>query len=147
MQLSHSRIIFFVALLFLSACKPSITGLGGETPTHVAPTATPVREATPDPTVVLILEEISSGEEQGDRIIEAIERYSQSTGHYPQSLENLVPEFINAIPVTMTGKKFFYRLDESDICVVGFDLARKAHAACSYSRRLDAWDCEIGWTP
>lgn len=42
------------------------------------------------------------------KIAGAIEKYKSSTHKYPESLNNLVPEYLEEIPSTARGKDFFY---------------------------------------
>ena len=43
------------------------------------------------------------------RVTDALYRYKEKKGEYPASLENLMPEYLDRIPVTPWGHPFFYR--------------------------------------
>ncbi len=122
------------------------------TPTRTPPaTATPTASITPTsgPTFSPQDPEINDGIERGNRLIVAIEAYRSAEGHYPSTLSVLVPDYISAIPLTVTEQTFMYRLfDDSsplaqEVYWLAFKVLRRAHTACTYFRRLDYWDCNF----
>jgi len=122
------------------------------TPTRTPPaTATPTASSTPTsgPTFSPQDPEINDGIERGNLLIVAIETYHSAEGHYPSTLSILVPDYISAIPLTVTEQPFMYRLfDDSsplaqEVYWLAFKVLRRAHTACTYFRRLDYWDCNF----
>ncbi|MBT6321900.1 MAG: hypothetical protein HOJ31_06910 [Anaerolineae bacterium] len=69
-------------------------------------------EVTQFPTQDLILQEIDEGKKQGDNIVNAIEKYYENEGDYPESLADLLPNYLDEIPVTITQKAFSYELSD-----------------------------------
>ncbi|MHC4153790.1 MAG: hypothetical protein ACYST6_02525 [Planctomycetota bacterium] len=54
----------------------------------------------------------------GDRIVEALNLYRADTGHYPVSLEMLVPKYLDEIPAPTWGEQFWRYNQDGD----GFSL-------------------------
>lgn len=106
-------------------------------------TPTQTAEPTQSPTDL----EVSAGTQRGDQIVQALEAYHSAVGQYPPTLSELVPGYLPAIPVTITGQQFFYRLFEatgpmaSEIYWLSFKVVRQDHVTCTYLRRLEYWDC------
>lgn len=74
----------------------------------------------------------------------AVERYHAQTGVYPESAEALVPEYIEAIPISpATESELFYRMDagyiieDQDIDYYGYDGLPEYTAPIRYVRRQD----------
>jgi hypothetical protein len=61
----------------------------------------------------------------------------------------LVPDYLSAIPLTETGRPFFYRLFGGtgpmapEVYWLAFKVESKDHVTCTYMRRLDYWDCNF----
>jgi hypothetical protein len=93
-------------------------------------------------------QEIKTGIERGNKVIQAIEAYHTSKGVYPPTLNELSPAYLSDIPITSTGQAYFYRLFEgssplaADVYWVSFRAINQDHVACTYFRRLDYWDCD-----
>jgi hypothetical protein len=66
--------------------------------------------ASPYQTISPAGKEFLSGKEIGDQLIKAIEEYKHTYGNYPESLSELIPEFLYSIPLTMTGQEFSYKI-------------------------------------
>jgi hypothetical protein len=123
------------------------------TPTKRTDTATPTftsdQNASKIATGTSASEEISVGISRGNEIIRVLEIYNLDQGHYPPSLDNLVPNYISEIPVTSTGQSYFYRLFDptdqlaSEIYWLSFRAADQGHTVCTYYRRLESWDCNF----
>lgn len=128
----------------------------------LAPTATFAPKASPTPglvsratltpasTVPLTVDlEIEDGFEQGNLIVEAVEAYIRARGFYPATLTDLVPDYLPALPVTMTGQPFFYRVFERttvmspEIYWVSFRVVSQSNVTCTYYRRIQYWDCNF----
>lgn len=84
---------------------------------------------------------------QGDVIIQAIEAYHLDQGIYPLSLNDLVPQYLPVIPVTLTGQAYFYRFFDAadpmadEMYWLAFRVTDQEHVTCTYLRRLEYWDC------
>jgi hypothetical protein len=73
-------------------------------------------------------------------IIDAIYRYKQINGTFPQTLDNLRPDFLKEIPTTVTGESFFYRT--VDGFLIGF--SGTLHHGCRYTDQYKNWECGSG---
>jgi hypothetical protein len=93
-------------------------------------------------------QEIKTGMERGNRIIQAIEAYHSAKGEYPPTLDVLLPTYLSDIPMTSTGQAYFYRLFDGsspladEVYWVSFRAINQDHVACTYFGRLDAWNCD-----
>jgi hypothetical protein len=90
--------------------------------------------------------EIEIGKQKAGIIIVAIQRYYQNNNTYPSSLNDLVPCYINKVPITITGRPFNYMLSEPNIYILIFSLSTSTDNAtsyCAYLRKQDTWEC--GW--
>jgi hypothetical protein len=110
---------------------------------------------TPDKTVVLEISgsmEIDAGKEIGDLIVKALEAYYNENGKYPDTLQELVPKYLDEVPTTSTGQEYKYYLKEptayntADLFGLGFPLITKINTGCSYFKSLlrlgpDPWEC------
>ncbi len=115
------------------------------TPAPVSPTVSktdnPISTIDPEwlPTITWENEERKEGVETGQAIIEAIERYYQDTGIYPDSLNDLIPMYLERIPETSNGHGFAYDLYD-DWYILKFPFTRR-NRVCGYSPGLDDWEC------
>jgi hypothetical protein len=117
-------------------------------------TATTTPTATDAVTAVVVTprspldQEIKTGMERGNRIIQAIEAYHSAKGEYPPTLDVLFPTYLSDIPMTSTGQVYFYRLFDGsspladEVYWISFRAINQDHVACTYFRRLDTWDCD-----
>ena len=136
---------------------PTLVNIPTETVTFsiqstITATSTPTAAGTVTASVVTPLspleEEIKTGMERGDRIIQAIEAYHSAKGEYPPTLDLLLPTYLSNIPMTSTGQAYFYRLFDGSSPLadeaywVSFRAINQDHVACTYFRRLDTWDCD-----
>ena len=87
-------------------------------------------------------EEIIDGKKKAEIVILAVEQYKTKNGHYPERMNELLPEFLKEIPITITGHPIEYQVD-GDYYIVGFLLKKRAkiQESCGYIRRLSAWEC------
>jgi hypothetical protein len=145
---------------------PSPTRRATDVPTQTPrPSATSTRTATPVPTatwtsipapgiIVTVTDaalsgEINSGMERGNQIVDALEAFYFDQGRYPATLDELVPVYLPALPLTVTGQPYFYRLfSPSDILApemywLSFRVVEQENVACTYLRRLQYWDCNF----
>lgn len=92
-------------------------------------------------------QEVQTGIVRGNGIVKAIEAYHAAMGVYPPGLQDLVPAYLDAIPLTSTGQPYIYRLFEStspmasEVYWLEFRAVDQAHVVCTYMRRIDYWDC------
>jgi hypothetical protein len=142
-------VYLFIFLFTLVAC--SNVSLSDVTPTTMMSSATPAnnqsKDSTPyDPSIQATLDFISEereiGMQQGNEIVAAIENYYRETSQYPNHLDELVPVYLNEIPLTITGEQFEYRLVEPHFYSLSFLLRRRGERfACTYMGDLKTWEC------
>jgi hypothetical protein len=108
----------------------------------MTPTPTATRSSTPrslSPGVATgtpASEEIQDGILKGNHITRALELYYLDQSQYPPTLDDLVPVYLPALPTTLTGQPYFYRLFDatdpmaSEIYWLSF-------------RVLEYWDCSF----
>ncbi len=85
---------------------------------------------------------VNSGKESGEVIIEAIDAFFQDYIDYPISLEDLIPKYLSEVPKTINAGEFYYFVNKADIYLVGFYLSSDNDKfSCTYSKKLDFWDC------
>ena len=90
-------------------------------------------------------EEIEDSQNRAKPIIAAIERYRQDQGMYPSLLQDLVPEYMEAIPKTITGRSYSYKLSaDTGGYVLCFSLLWNNNPGCCYLPRFPIWDCSPG---
>jgi hypothetical protein len=91
--------------------------------------------------------EIDGGIETGNEIVRAIERYYVDQGRYPAALDELLPAYLPALPVTWTGQPYFYRFFDAEHPMasegywLAFRVIEQENLACTYLRRFEYWDC------
>ena len=92
-------------------------------------------------------QEIKEGIARGNQIIKAIEAYHTAQGTYPPTLKDLMTTYLTAIPLTSTGRAYYYRLFDakssmaSEVYWLEFRAVDQDHVVCTYLRRIDYWDC------
>lgn len=91
------------------------------------------------------------GIQRGNLIVNALDAYYKEHGNYPLSLGELVPAYINEIPVVITGQEYEYVLLEPDNVwgepyLLTFYPRTKKNVGCSYMQRLNDWDCGGSFT-
>ncbi len=89
-------------------------------------------------------DEISGNMERARPIIQALERYEQDHGGFPQRLDLLVPAYLSDIPHTITHQNFTYRPSQYEGYYLVFDVVSTQHLGCRYIQRLKDWDCSLG---
>ena len=89
-------------------------------------------------------EERLSGKETGETIISAVEKFHKNTGDYPNKLSDLVPLYIEEIPLTKTGQEFQYVSYQPDFVdgpyLLYFYTIEKTWV-CAYHPRYEEWEC------
>lgn len=146
--------LFLVIVIFLlSACSENNREINNS-PTSSRPiitqeARTPIPDQTNpiDPTLDWMSQEIEYGEHQVQIIVEAIEEYYQDHSEYPESLEVLIPAYLQELPLTISGDLFDYYQNRTDIYLIGFKLKRQGGEnivfSCGYSRGNDLWECGV----
>lgn len=89
-------------------------------------------------------EEIKNNQGRAIEIINALTRYEQEHGRFPDQLDLLVPAYLAQIPITSSGKDFSCELDTLEGFYLTFYLDSDETLACSYNQRLKGWDCSRG---
>jgi hypothetical protein len=79
---------------------------------------------------------------RADIIISAVYEYEKVNKAFPHQLSDLVPEFLDTIPVTIGGDDFLYRMDSVNGFSIYFDV--KPHLGCGYSDQSRQWECSYG---
>lgn len=89
----------------------------------------------------------------GVTIATAIEEYFRQNGVYPESLEQLVPQYLEAIPPIAVGDRrglgrtdsWYYRSIEGVYWLGYFDSGQSFHhdGACIISSTSDTWTCSL----
>ncbi len=90
-------------------------------------------------------DEIRDGQQKAEIVIRAVEQYKLDYGKYPNRLEDIVPYYLEQVPITVTGYLIDYYVD-GDYYFVHFQLSKRGNleAGCAYIRRLELWDCSYG---
>ena len=100
--------------------------------------------------IIFVLISCSDYDPQKDQkisesIIAAITAYKNDHNAYPTTLDNLIPKYIETIPLTSSRDKFRYFLSPGDggygLC---FNTSSKKRAGCCYLSRFNLWDCTEG---
>jgi hypothetical protein len=154
MQNSYCRLVLFVVLLTLTACGQNIPTSTLLTKSPIAPlfpsTKTPagIQTSTLTPTLNPA-NEIEYNMIQGNKIIDAIDRYYGTTGHYPENLDCLVPVYLAEIPLTKSGQPFEYRLNDYFIYGLSFNIpgTENVHGGCGYNKMDPFWECGVTVIP
>jgi hypothetical protein len=124
----------------------TLTSRPTETATRT-PTASPTATSSISTPASSLEQEINTGIERGNHIIQAIEAYHTAKGSYPPTLNELSPTYLKDIPMTSTGQAYFYRLFDasspltSNVYWVSFRAINQDHVSCIYFRAFDYWDC------
>lgn len=131
------------------------TAIPNQTAT-LSPTTTPTTQRTSSATLVStstiqlsVDTEIADGIERGNLIVEAIEAYITAKGFYPAALDDLVPDYLLELPLTITDQPFFYRVFERttvmspELYWVSFRVISGSNVTCTYIRRIQYWDCNF----
>jgi hypothetical protein len=135
-----------VTLTPTPSTEPTSTHTRTPTPTR---TLTPANVSASVATGTPASEEINDGILKGNHIARAFELFFLDQGRYPSTLDELVPVYLPALPVTLTGQPFFYRLFEAtdpmaaEMYWLSFRVTEPANTVCTYFRRLEHWDCNF----
>jgi len=79
---------------------------------------------------------------QMQMIAVAIDEYNNDHGSYPDSLKDLVPDYLDKVPHTITGQEIIYRKIDYSIYILFFDLAYWENKnGCVYHGRTGEFEC------
>jgi len=98
----------------------------------------------PQPTDPRITEQIAANQELAVDIINALAEYHESAGSFPESLEELVPGYLLAIPDTVAGEGFTYDRDDLAGYYLCFDVPGYECQGCCFHQYVCLWDCTCG---
>jgi len=88
-------------------------------------------------------EAIAASKQIGDEILNAIERYCDATGHVPDSLELLVPDYLEAVKPPVAGRRKWRYAAKGDDCCLWF--GRGDYDYPNYGIWLSSRS-HLGWT-
>ncbi|GAP06336.1 hypothetical protein ATHL_01190 [Anaerolinea thermolimosa] len=90
-------------------------------------------------------EEITDGQTKGEQVVQALEKYHVDKGRYPEYLQDLIPNYLEEVPMTLAKKEFKYEGSQSDTFYLSFPVTKKKDVGsgtiCTYIKRLEGWDC------
>jgi hypothetical protein len=89
---------------------------------------------------------IETNQERANTIVRAIYKYEASKTTFPAKLNDLVPEFMESIPLTTSGADFFYSTDSVNGFNLSFDfrLGEREGFGCGYTDKTQSWECGYG---
>jgi hypothetical protein len=82
---------------------------------------------------------IDENEKAGERIVNALYAYKQAYGVFPNTLNDLVPDYLDKIPKTAGWHDFFYATDPIESFILDFKAAPRTY--CGYTDKLKGWEC------
>jgi hypothetical protein len=82
-------------------------------------------------------EEILANSKNAEIILVALSEYHEEYRSFPESLQDLIPRYIQSIPETQQGRVYEYYLSEIDGYILCFD-------QCCYLYEDQLWDCSPG---
>ena len=107
---------------------------------------TPVILFTPNETLTALDKkrryEARISNQQMKMIAMAIDEYFSDKGIYPEKLENLIPEYLDKIPDTITGQEIHFEISTEYRYVLFFDLLYwDKTVGCGFLRGPEAYEC------
>ncbi len=100
-----------------------------------------------------VSEEVFEGITRGNLIVQAIYAFASEKGTYPEEMEELIPNYLDYIPLTITNQEYSYvplkygsKVD--DPFRLSFDCVRSSWIGCAYFKTLynvDSTDWDNGW--
>lgn len=116
MQISFKKLLFLcVAIVVLSACKlftPEPPGVG---------------------------DKAERGYAALEPVIKALEQFRADKGAYPESLDELVPDYIASVPAEVNGESIFYA-KAGESFSLAFHYVGPGTNTCTYTPK-DQWRC------
>jgi hypothetical protein len=79
---------------------------------------------------------------RGTIIINALYKYQQDHDNFPSTLNDLVPDYLDSVPKTNGGDRFFYNTNSIDGFLLGFSV--KPKFGCGYTDQSKKWECGFG---
>lgn len=92
-------------------------------------------------------EEMRQGKEKAKIIIDALSKYQQDNGKYPDTLQELIPGYLQEIPQTDNKQNYQYLQRLQGIYELWFLVEKKNGVSCSYSSRFEDWECSFSAEP
>lgn len=119
-------LITVMAGLFLTGCGQSSSSTSQSAKTNAAATNTAVNYANGNPITAVpdYVGAVGQAEKYSEKQIdlsylhEAIEQFNVTEGHYPKTLQELVPNYIGKIPKPPYGSKIVYDPNTGTVKVV-----------------------------
>ena len=78
---------------------------------------------------------------RGQLIINAIYEYKEENSQFPNSLDDLVPIYLESIPPALRGYDFYYRTNSVDGFVLTYQIS--SDFGCGFTSKVQSWGC--GW--
>ena len=135
-------LIFSILLLLFYAPSSEFSGLFSRIITQNKNDNVDNKYPNENTSQISTMAEIDSGKQQVVLIVEAIEDYFDKNEEYPKTLNELVPDYLDEIPKTITNQDFQYWLSEVDNFIVAYPLKTKNnHYMCGYIKKMEEWEC------
>ncbi len=151
------KYVIVLLILLITSCTSStlaeisVSGPPAENPTRTItpkPSTTAMKTLTPFPTQNLTIaptlewwhEEREGGVKPGNTIVDAIEKYYHNTGIHPNTLNDLLPQYLIKLPQTSTGYGFAYNLYDDGTYILKFPYTRR-NWTCGYFSEAKEWEC------
>lgn len=85
--------------------------------------------------------DVAASQERGNEVVAAIEAFHAANGVYPVGLEDLMPEFIDGLPVPVAGERCWrYVTDRAGSeYVLSFAFDSFQYPICTYSSERPGW--------
>jgi hypothetical protein len=139
-------LIMAISILFLSSCTSRPDSKLTNTPTSYPIMGSNGTNVENDPKAKA-QDEMMQGKEKARIIIDALSKYKNEKGKYPDTLEELVPDYLKKIPQTDTNQKYQYLQHLQGIYELWFLVENKRGVSCSYSNRFEDWECGLTAEP
>lgn len=147
---SCSFLIFIILTCVLSACNrvgiPPDTDGALIQETEIEKTLLPGTNTPPNLIITPVLSTqtstphpITIGKGELMVVVEAVEKYYDDHGAYPDSITDLIPGYIAQLPYTFDGHEIWYKPSETQIYRVGFDPSERKY--CVYLKKNNYLEC------
>lgn len=101
-------------IAFGAACIVVLSGCGGDSSSTTTQSNASANNSSP----VVQPEVYAQKKVDLAALNQAVQQYNTSEGHYPQSLQDLVPNYISKIPNAPAGYKFNYDANSGSVTLV-----------------------------
>ncbi|PKO15875.1 MAG: hypothetical protein CVU39_10170 [Chloroflexi bacterium HGW-Chloroflexi-10] len=99
---------------------------------------TPSPTITYSPAIILTIDSIKKGKEKVYVVVDAVEKYYDDFGHYPGTINDLIPDYLPELPYTSEGYEIIYELSDYYIYAVGYYPERRY---CAFTKHKELWEC------